>query len=309
MLPFNVVVVGLGVQGKKRQKIAQQDCIATVDPIHPDAAFRSLDLVSLDSYQAALICTPDHAKEELLSFLIAHGKHVLVEKPLLTSQLHDWDRKTDQQKTTCYTAYNHRFEPHFIRMKELIQEKCIGQIYCCKLFYGNGTARDVRNSLWRDQGAGVLLDLGSHLMDTLLFWFGHEHYDFRIVGCHRFENSSPDHVILYTEHPFPIHLEMSLVSWRNQFRCELIGELGSIHIESLCKWGPSQFIIRKRAMPSGRPDEEIITLTQPDPTWKSEYTYFKSLCAVGRSNLQNDIWIRQILAPLCEEVNPCPLPL
>ena len=39
-------------------------------------------------------------------------------------------------------------------------------------FYGNGTARDVRNSPWRDQGFGVLPDLGSHLLDMVLFLFG-----------------------------------------------------------------------------------------------------------------------------------------
>ena len=29
-----------------------------------------------------------------------------------------------------------------------------------------------RNSAWRDRGAGVLPDLGSHLLDTAMFWFG-----------------------------------------------------------------------------------------------------------------------------------------
>ena len=40
------------------------------------------------------------------------------------------------------------------------------------MFYGNGTARLVRESAWRDAGAGVLPDLGSHLLDTARFWFG-----------------------------------------------------------------------------------------------------------------------------------------
>ena len=40
------------------------------------------------------------------------------------------------------------------------------------MFYGNGTARLVRDSDWRDQGSGVLHDLGSHLLDTVAYWFG-----------------------------------------------------------------------------------------------------------------------------------------
>ena len=70
-----------------------------------------------------------------------------------------------------YTAYNHRFEPHFIKMKEYLQKKIIGKVYYVKLFYGNGTARLVKNSIWRDKGSGVLKDLGSHLLDTIDFWF------------------------------------------------------------------------------------------------------------------------------------------
>ena len=45
---------------------------------------------------------------------------------------------------SCYTAYNHRFEPHFVRMRDLIASGELGAIYSCRMFYGNGTARLVR---------------------------------------------------------------------------------------------------------------------------------------------------------------------
>ena len=61
-------------------------------------------------------------------------------------------------------------------------------------FYGNGTARDVRNSLWRDQGCGVLPDLGSHLLDTILYWFGPIEGACRPWRADRFENRSYDRV-------------------------------------------------------------------------------------------------------------------
>ena len=59
-----------------------------------------------------------------------------------------------------------------------------------------------------------------------------------------------------------INLEMTLCMWRNHFTCDVLAENGSAHIESLCKWGPSTFIKRKRVFPSGRPDEERMTLVQ-----------------------------------------------
>ena len=55
---------------------------------------------------------------------------------------------------------------------------------------------------------------------------------------------------------------------------------------------------RPRKLPSGRPDEEPITLEQPDPTWEIEYQHFKRLCLTGRSNIDNDIWINDVLAGL-----------
>jgi scyllo-inositol 2-dehydrogenase (NADP+) len=57
-------------------------------------------------------------------------------------------------------------------VKKIIESGKLGNIYSIKMFYGNGTARLVKNSKWRDKGYGVLPDLGSHLLDTINFWLG-----------------------------------------------------------------------------------------------------------------------------------------
>jgi predicted dehydrogenase len=179
----------------------------------------------------------------------------------------------------------------------------LGRIYRLRLFYGNGTARLVRNSPWRDDGAGVLPDLGSHLLDTILFWLGAPPgAPFRIVSAERFENRAFDHVVLASAGPPSIELEMTLCSWRNDFKCDVLAEEGSAHIESLCKWGPTTFTVRDRKLPSGRPDEQSEILVQPDPTWVAEYAHFKSLCAAGGpGNLDNDLWINRTLRNLAAE--------
>jgi hypothetical protein len=88
---------------------------------------------------------------------------------------------------------------------------------------------------------------------------------------------------------------VTLLSWRNSFRADVIGELGSAHIDCLCKWGPSVFTYRKRVLPSGRPDEESHTLVCADPTWEMEYEHFKRLCQRPETNLDTDIWINSVL--------------
>jgi scyllo-inositol 2-dehydrogenase (NADP+) len=300
---MRVIVVGLGVQGHKRRRLAGTDVVCTVDVRNPDADFQHVHEVSLASYDAALLCVPDAAKLELLGYLVEHRKHVLIEKPLVAEDeaaLEELAERARRGGIVLYVAYNHRFEPHFARMRDLVASGALGKIYRCRMFYGNGTARLVRNSDWRDQGTGVLDDLGSHMLDTARFWFGDIGDDFSIVSADRFENRSLDHVVFAAPRATPqLEFEMTLLSWRNHFTCDVFAQNGSAHISSLCKWGPSEFTYRERILPSGRPPEQAITLVQDDPTWALEYEHFKTLCQKGRpTDLSNDIWLNRVLRKL-----------
>ncbi|OFW26688.1 MAG: oxidoreductase [Acidobacteria bacterium RIFCSPLOWO2_02_FULL_59_13] len=303
---MRVIVVGLGVQGHKRLAVAGKEAVATVDPFNAEAQYKRVEDVPLSSYDAALLCIPDEAKLELITYLLSNRKHLLVEKPLFADGPADLTRLkalAGRNRTACYTAYNHRFEPHFVRMKELIESGRLGRIYCVRMFYGNGTARLVRDSAWRDRGAGVLPDLGSHLLDTALFWFGRPSAPFRVFSANRFENRAPDHVAFGSNGAPVLQMEVALLSWRNHFYCDIFAEAGSAHIQSLCKWGPSTLTVRERKLPSGRPDEDSVTLVRPDPTWEIEYRHFKGLCDKGESNIENDIWINDVLGGLNAAVN------
>jgi predicted dehydrogenase len=301
---MRVVVAGLGVQGHKRRAVAGAEVVATVDPIHPEARYRHIEDVPLGSYDAALLCVPDEPKIALLTYLLGNRKHVLVEKPLFAEHsqaLYELKRLAEHHRVACYTAYNHRFEPHFVRMKEVLDSGRLGKLYALRMFYGNGTARLVRDSAWRDQGAGVLPDLGSHLLDTLLFWLGRPPDGFTVYSARRFENRAFDHVAFGAPGDPLVQLEVTLLSWRNHHYTDVLAEKGSAHISSLCKWGPSVFTLRNRKLPSGRPDEETVPLEQPDPTWALEYDHFKRLCERGENNIANDIWINDTLADLARQ--------
>lgn len=300
---MRVIVVGLGVQGHKRRMFAGSDFIASVDLVNNGAEYRSLEDVPLSDYDAALLCVPDEPKVSLINYLLQNEKHVLVEKPLFAEKDEDIARLealARRKGVICYTAYNHRFEPHYVRMRDLLVSGELGRVYRCRMFYGNGTARLVRDSVWRDTGAGVLPDLGSHLLDTSNFWFGDIGEDFHIISSNCFENHSLDHVVFGSESTQPrLELEMTLLSWRNYFTCDIFAEKGSAHIRSLCKWGPSTFTKRTRILPSGRPSEESVILVQDDPTWELEYKHFKNLCSSGNvTNLSNDLWLNRLLFKL-----------
>ncbi len=293
---MRVIIIGLGVQGKKRLQVAGRDVIATVDPIKEAADYKDITEVPLTDYDAALVCLPDQPKHDVIKYLLSHAKHVLVEKPLWVAkrqQLFELAALARQYDVVLYTAYNHRFEPHIHQVNDLLKKNLLGKLYRCRLFYGNGTARLVRESLWRDQGGGVLPDLCSHLLDIMDYWFQQRDANYECIDAQCHENKAPDHVVIINRAtPIKIEFEMSLLAWRNTFTCDIIGEKGSLHIDSLCKWGPSQLVHRQRILPSGRPSEKITTFVQEDPTWRCEYQHFKNLIQTNRPNdLAKDIWI------------------
>ena len=299
---MRVAIIGLGVQGRKRRAIAGEQVAAVVDPVAAEADFKQVEQVPIASYEAACVCVPDDQKVPILRHLLSHGKHVLVEKPLFATpaEIRELLALSRAHRTACYTAYNHRFEPHIATLKRILDAQTLGQIYLARFFYGNGTARDVRNSAWRDKGMGVFPDLGSHLLDMAHFLFGPHDSPGELWSVNRFENKAPDHVLFgYPGRPV-LEMEATLLSWRNSFSLEVHGELGSAHIYGLCKWGPSTFTVRMRKLPSGRPEETVETLEQPDPTWKIEFDHFIQLCKTGGTNLENDLWIQRKISHLGE---------
>src|SRR5258708_24610544 len=153
------VIVGYGVQGRKRLRVAGADSVGIVDPIFPEARWRDIADVPPDQYDAAVVCTPDEPKIAILSHLARAGKHALVEKPLYAENdaaLVELEAAARKSGALLCTAYNHRFEPHYVRMRDEIRSGALGRIYRCRMFYGNGTARLGRESAWRGPGADSL---------------------------------------------------------------------------------------------------------------------------------------------------------
>ncbi|MCR9254918.1 MAG: Gfo/Idh/MocA family oxidoreductase [Alphaproteobacteria bacterium] len=304
------VIAGLGVQGAKRRHVAGGQCVATVDPVHEEADFRSLESVRADRYDAAILCVPDGEKKALIDRLVDGGKHVLVEKPmpLDAAWLTDLERRARARSVVVQCAYNHRFEPHIAAVRGLLAEGRVGRPLAMRLFYGNGTVRLVRDSPWRDQGAGIIHDLGSHLIDIVHFWFGGIGDRLDPVAIDRFEARAPDHARLVLQgcdvHP-AVMMEMSYLSWRNSFAAEIWGDAGSVHIDGLCKWGPSRLTVRERVLPAGRPPEWTEERVQADPTWHLEFDDFQHRIASGVStDLSRDRDIAAVLGTAEKEMGP-----
>lgn len=295
-----VLIIGLGTQGIKRQEILGPRVFYTVDPKVKHANFKDIAQVPLDLFDVAFVCTPDKHKEGLIRYLLDNNKHVLCEKPLILSSdstFQELEELAREKNVFLYTAYNHRFEPSFIQMKSLINSGTLGTIYGVDLFYGNGTARLVRDSDWRDTGLGVVSDLGSHLIDAVKFWFPSFSSKFELVQAQHFENYSPDYANLLSRHSQPsITLTVTMCSWKNTFRCQVYAENAYVVIDGLVKWGEASINVYRRILPSGIPDTKQTVFPPGDPTWREEHEYFFSVIEQNfLTDLSNDSFIFQQL--------------
>lgn len=290
------LVVGFGNIGAKRKKLLGQRCVGTVDPYNPDADYEILSDCPLERYDAAVLAVPNQTKIEQLEFLLEHGKHALVEKPLVFAEEKTADRlrhKARERRAVWYTSYNFRFEPHVVTLQRLIAADAVGKIYHVRMFYGYGTAADVAGT-WRDDDLGVLQDLGSHLIDLTGFLFGRVGSEFVVWARSACEVRGIDHCILATADR-QIVIECSYLSWKNRWSIEVVGARGALLMNGLTKWGPSELVIQRRRLPSGVPEEERDVVSMPDPTWDADFARFEHMVAAGETSCGNDVWLSRAL--------------
>ena len=155
---MRVIVVGLGVQGHKRRRFAGAISLLRRSSRMPRRT--SAMCATCRSTPSMPRCCASPTRQDRPARLSARARQACAGRKTAGGRQFGSTgaprREREEAGVVLYTAYNHRFEPHYVRMRDLIASGALGRIYCCRMFYGNGTARLVRDSAWRDQGAGVL---------------------------------------------------------------------------------------------------------------------------------------------------------
>ena len=297
---MKAVVIGLGTQGKKRLKSLKKKnfFICSFDPFNKLADEKKIEALEYYNYDSVFLCVPDDLKKKYIFFFLKKKKNIFLEKPLNlnSKEIREIEKLANLNNVIFYTAYNHRFEPHLIRTKKSLYTNIIGKIYYLKIYYGNGTAKLVNKS-WRQKKLNINNDLGSHLVDQLVFLFGIKKY--RIIKSikNNMENETADQSNIILEYDkILVNFEMTYCSWENTFIFYLIGSKGAIKIDNLCKWGPSTFKLQKRKFPSGKPKIISNRLNIKDPTWIRELNYFNILIKNKiKTDLKKDLFIKNFL--------------
>lgn len=142
------------------------------------------DLLADPEVQLVSVCTDHASHAQIVVDALAAGKHVVCEKSLGRVP-EDLDRMVEaaaqHPELVASGIFQHRFEPHNIRMKKMIADGAFGKILMVNLnFRCLRTNAYYTKDAWRGtmagEGGGILINQAIHHMDQLRFLFGNVKY-------------------------------------------------------------------------------------------------------------------------------------
>ena len=184
-------------------------------------------------YEIAVVSTPNETHAPLARAAMAAGLAVVVDKPFaLTSQeardLTDLAADLDQVLTVYQ---NRRWDADFLTLWGIIEEGALGRVHRFESRFERW--RPEAKGTWRESGgvengAGLLYDLGPHLIDQAVNLFGPVASVYAEVDALREGVNADDDVFLALEHTRGTrsHLWMSALNARNGPRFRVLGDRG-----------------------------------------------------------------------------------
>lgn len=168
-LPFNAEIVGVCTTSmEKSEKVCREYGFSLATDCENDL-INSPDIDVID------ICTPNNCHFSTLKAAIAAGKHIYCEKPLCITaeQAREIAQLADRSGDKIHNiVFNNRFLAPILRAKQLVDEGRIGRLLSFSASYLHSSALNTaKNAGWKQNkdicGGGVLLDLGSHVIDLI----------------------------------------------------------------------------------------------------------------------------------------------
>lgn len=219
-------------EGRARKTAADAGVASYVD-YHEMLRRSDIDVVS--------ICTPSGKHAEAATAAVRAGKHIVVEKPLeITLERIDAVlREADRAGVKVSAVFQRRFQAATHLVKRALDEGRLGRVvlanmaneaYRAQSYYDSGAWRGT----WALDGGGALMNQAIHGVDLLLHLMGpveslsaytgtlarRIEVEDTAVASLRFRNGALGTIVAATS-----------VQPNNPFRCEILGDLGTVRIE------------------------------------------------------------------------------
>jgi scyllo-inositol 2-dehydrogenase (NADP+) len=134
------------------------------------------ELLGDEAIELVVVATPNETHFELARRALLAGKHVVVEKPFaVTSEEAGRLIELARERGRLLTAYhNRRRDGDFLTVRKILEDGLVGRLFEYESRFDRFRDQP-RPGAWRERpgpGAGLLYDLGPHLIDQALVLFG-----------------------------------------------------------------------------------------------------------------------------------------
>ncbi len=182
--PFRVEIAGVSTSREETAKNVKETYgFETTSDYRKLIENKEIEIIDISS--------PNIYHFEQLMYGIKTKKHIYCEKPLVCTieETLELEKKLKNFDKNHQVVFHNRFFPSTIKTKQFIENGSIGNPTIFRIAYYHSGSVDKNKPIgWKqEKGAGVLLDIGSHVIDLIYYFLGN------------FKNVSGKSKILYPE--------------------------------------------------------------------------------------------------------------
>jgi scyllo-inositol 2-dehydrogenase (NADP+) len=139
--------------------------------------YRTLEaMLADDAIELVIVNTPNYTHFEYAKLVLQAGKHVVIEKPFTNTVAEAKELITlaEKQYRKLSVYQNRRWDSDFKTVQKIVQQKLLGEIVEAEIHFDryNETLSKKQHKETPGPGAGILPDLGPHVIDQALQLFG-----------------------------------------------------------------------------------------------------------------------------------------
>lgn len=152
--------------------------VAIAKKSYPSAAIKDNtdDIINDPTIELVVITTPNAYHHPLAKQALQAGKHVVLDKPITitSADADDLIKIAKEQNRILSVYHNRRYDSDFRTVKKILDGQLLGRLVEFESHYDR-FRNYLKPGAWREKdepGAGILYDLGAHLIDQPLLLFG-----------------------------------------------------------------------------------------------------------------------------------------
>lgn len=136
------------------------------------------DILDDDKINVVNICTPNALHKDAVIAALRAGKHIYCDKPLAVTYKEAMEIVGEHKKSSSIVqvTFQNRFFPATLRAKQIVNEGKLGRILSFRACYLHSGSIDPQRPIgWRydkNNGGGVLFDMGVHILDLIYHLLG-----------------------------------------------------------------------------------------------------------------------------------------